>query len=263
LSDLPATLYEPVDGGFVPTGLTRGPWNPEHQHAGPPAALLARAIEQASRIAGGQTARLTFDILRPVPIAPLAAAARVLRPGRRVEQLEAELTPLGGGEVLMRATAWRMRTAEGGPRIAGVAAPLPPPDAGEPGRFPFWRDPVAYKDALDWRFVRGEFETPGPAAVWTRLLVPLVAGEEATPLERLLVMADAASGISAALDWDTWLFVNVDLGIHLLRPPTGEWLAMDARTEIAPTGMGLCTSTLSDAGGALGRSTQSLLVAPR
>jgi hypothetical protein len=93
--------------------------------------------------------------------------------------------------------------------------------------------------------------------------VPLVAGEEPTPLERLLVMADAASGISAALDWASWMFVNVDLGIHLARPPRGEWMAMAARTDIGPTGMGLCTSSLSDSDGAVGVSTQTLLVAPR
>jgi acyl-coenzyme A thioesterase PaaI-like protein len=263
LTGLPAALYEPIGGGFAPTALTRGPWNPEHQHAGPPAALLARAIEAASRIDGGQTGRLSFDILRPVPIAPLAVEARVLRPGRNVEQVAAELRPLDGGDVLMRATAWRLRTAESSPQTAEVAALPAGPETGRPGEFTFWTDDVAYKDALDWRFVEGVFERPGPATVWTRLLVPLVAGEEPTPLERLLAMADAASGVSAALDWSAWMFVNVDLGIHLVRPPAGKWLAMAARTDIGPTGMGLCTSTLFDAEGSVGVSTQTLLVGPR
>jgi Thioesterase-like superfamily len=263
LSELPPALYEPVPGALAATELTRGPWNPDHQHAGPPAALLAREIERTGRIEGGQVGRLSFDILRPVPIATLEVSARVLRPGRSVEQVEAELRLAGGDEVLMRATAWRVRrTADRRPQTAGSAAP-PPPETGEPGRFGFWTDDVAYKDALDWRFVGGEFETPGPATAWTRLLVPLVAGEEPAPLERLLVMADAASGISAALDWGSWMFVNVDLGIHLARPPSGEWMAMAARTDIGPSGMGLCTSTLYDGEGAVGVSTQTLLVAPR
>ena len=80
------------------------------------------------------------------------------------------------------------------------------------------------------------FDEPGPAACWTRLRVPLVAGEEATPLERLLVMADAASGISHVLDWTRWVFINVELGIHLERPPEGEWMAMDATTRLGPIG---------------------------
>ena len=35
------------DGGhFVSSELTRGPWDADAQHAGPPAALLARALER-------------------------------------------------------------------------------------------------------------------------------------------------------------------------------------------------------------------------
>ena len=261
MTDLPPALYLAEGDRYAATELTRGPWNREHQHAGPAAALLARAIERTSRIEGGQTARLSFDILRPIPIKPLEVHVREFRPGRRVEQLEADLRD--GGEVLMRATAWRMRTGDAGPQTEAAPAPPRPPDSGRPARFDFWTDEIAYYRALDWRFVAGEFERPGPATVWTRLLVPLVAGEEPTPLERLLVMADAASGVSAALPWDRWLFVNVDLGVHLLRPPRGEWMAMDARTEIGPTGMGLCTARLADRDGATGASAQSLLIAPR
>jgi hypothetical protein len=262
LTDLPSALYRlTADGRFAATELTRGPWSREHQHAGPPAALLARAVERASGIEGGQTARLSYDILGPVPIAPLDLEARVLRPGRRVEQVEATLAD--DERPLMRVTAWRMRTADRGPRTAEEVAPPPGPETGEPGRFPFWTDEIAYRDALEWRFVSGQFDRPGPATVWARLRVPLVEGEEATPLERLLVMADAASGVSAALDWSKWSFVNVDLGVHLQRPPAGEWMAMDARTAIGPTGVGLCTSTLFDCDGAVGVSTQSLLVSPR
>jgi len=262
LTDLPAALYERTqDGRFAATELTRGPWSSKHQHAGPPAALLARAIEEASALEDGQTARLSFDILGPVPIAPLSIRAGVLRPGRRVEQVEGELSD--GERVVMRVTAWRLQKAESRKQRVGDVDPPPGPETGEPGRFYFWKDEIAYRDALEWSFVEGQFDVPGPATVWTRVRVPLVAGEGITPLERLLVMADAASGVSAALDWAKWSFVNIDLGIHLLRPPAGEWMAMDARTAIGPTGMGLCTSQLFDTGGAVGASTQSLLVTSR
>ena len=109
----------------------------------------------------------------------------------------------------------------------------------------------------------GTFDEHGAATAWSRMQVALEAGEAPTPLERLLVMADAASGLSAALPWDRWLFVNVDLGVHLEREPEGEWLAMDARTRFGPAGAGLCTSVLSDARGRVGVTTQSLLVGPR
>jgi hypothetical protein len=260
LTDLPAALYgRTADGRFAATELTRGPWSPEHQHAGPPAALLAREVETEGR----QVARVSYDILGPVPLAPLSVSSRILRPGRRVEQVEATLSDRD--RPVMRITAWRMRIDEfavGGRQSAEIGPP-PGPETGEPGNFFFWTDDIAYRDALEWSFVEGQFDVPGPATVWARVRVPLVAGEEISPLQRLLVMADAASGVSAALDWSKWSFVNVDLGVHLSRPPAGEWMAMDARTVIGPTGMGLCTSRLFDSEGAVGVSTQSLLVSPR
>jgi hypothetical protein len=180
-----------------------------------------------------------------------------------VEQVEATLS--GRDRPVMRVTAWLMQIDESavGSRQPAEDAPPPGPETGEPGNFFFWTDDIAYRDALEWSFVEGQFDVPGPATVWARVRVPLVAGEGISPLERLLVMADAASGVSAALDWSKWSFVNVDLGVHLSRPPAGEWMAMDARTVIGPTGMGLCTSTLFDLDGAVGVSTQSLLVSPR
>lgn len=266
---LPDALYEPTDAAdvFASTGLTSGPWDPGLQHAGPPAALLARAVEARSAINGGQTVRLGYDILRPVPVAPLRVEARTLRPGRRVEQLEATLSAADDPDraPLMRVTAWRMRSeAVALPDGAAAAAlPLAPPDTGRPGSFDWWTAEVAYHRALEWRFLDGGFATPGPATVWTHLEVPLVAGEAATPLQRLLVMADAASGVSAMLDWSAYTFVNVDLGIHLERPPVGEWLAMAAETRLGPAGAALCTSVLHDEAGRVGASTQSLLVAKR
>lgn len=256
-------LYLPAgDGRFDPTELTRGPWDPGHQHGGPPAALLARAVERAGRIAPGLLARASFDILRPIPIAPVRVAARILRPGRRVEQIEATLSGTEDDAPLMRATAWRVRAS---PVAVPEAAPepLPGPETGRPARFGFWHDDVSYQDALDWRLLEGDLGAPGPATVWARLLVPLVAGEEATSLQRLLVMADAASGISAVLDWDAWSFVNIDLGIHLERAAEGEWTAMAAATRPGPSGAAVCSSVLSDARGRVGMSTQSLVVIRR
>jgi Thioesterase-like superfamily len=262
---MPEALYLPEgDGRFTPTELTRGPWNPAHQHAGPPSALLAHVIEAAAGIDGGQVARMAVDILGPVPLAgPLHAEAGVLRGGRRIEQLEATLTA-ADGRPCMRARAWRIRM-EDVPLPDGtvvVDPPPPSPDGLPPAPRPsFWTDDVAYADALDWRFVHGGFEEPGPAACWTRLKFPLVAGEAATPLEHLLVMADAASGISSALDWKRFTFANVDFSVALQRPPATEWLAMEGRTTIGDQGAGLCVGTLSDERGRVGVSTQALFVA--
>ena len=181
-----------------------------------------------------------------------------LRAGARVEQVEATLSG-DDGTPLMRATAWRMRI-EDTATVVTPEPPPPPPSAGRESDWASWPDEVAYHRAFEWRFVDGDFEAAGPATVWARLTAELVEGEEPAPLERLLTMADAASGVSRRLDWREWLFVNVDLTIHLERPPHGEWMAMDARTRLGDAGAGVCTAVLSDGLGRVGVSAQSLLV---
>jgi Thioesterase-like superfamily len=267
--ELPAALYVPVDHDvhgsdvYESTALTIGPWSADAQHGGPPAALLARAVERTGAITGGQTVRLAFDILGPVPVGPLQVAARVLRPGRRVELVEAALAAVDAPDrPLMRVTAWRTRTAQDAPDGAADPAPHRPED-GHPGDLRFFAHEVAYHRALEWRVVRGDFMAPGPAAAWTRPNCALVDGEPITPLEHLLVMTDASSGLSSELDWSTTSFANVDLVVALRRPPRTGWLCTDAVTHLGGTGTAQCFAALYDADGLVGRSSQSLLVEPR
>jgi hypothetical protein len=268
--ELPASLYVPTDGGgpvetgYEATALTIGPWDPGLQHAGPPAALLLREAERAGGIDGGQTVRLAYDIFAPVPVGPVQVSATVVRPGRRIELVEAVLTA-GDTRPLMRLSAWRMRTRTDG---AAEDRPEPHPAAAgwqdsRPETAAFFSEEIAYHRALEWRFATGSFNSPGPASAWTRPECELVAGEKMTPLQHLLVMTDAASGISAALDWTTMSFANVDLSLALHRAPEGEWLGMDARTVLGGTGAGQCYAVLFDETGAIGRSTHALFVEPR
>ena len=262
--ELPASLYVPTDDGYEATALTIGPWDPGLQHAGPPAALLLREAESASGIDGGQTVRMAFDILGPVPVGPVRVATSVLRPGRRIELVEAVLTG-ADDRPLMRLTAWRMRIRDDGATPVDTP-PVPVADGPEESRAEtaeFFTLDVAYHRALDWRFATGSFNAPGPAAAWTRPACALVEGESMAPLEHLLVMTDAASGISAALDWNTMSFANVDLSLALHRAPQGEWLGMDARTVLGGTGAGQCYAVLFDETGAIGRSSHALFVEPR
>ena len=253
------SFYEPLgDGRFASTTDTAGPWDPAFQHAGPPAALLGRALERCEPRDGFVLARCTYEILRAVPVADVAVAARVVRPGRSVELLEGELTV--DGEVVMSVRAWRVLRASA-PTVAddppvparpAAATPLPP-----------GLESFGYGRAVELRFAVGGWTEPGPATVWTRLRVPLVAGEEPTGLQRLLAVADSGNGVSAVLPLDRWLFINTELTVHLRREPRGEWICLDAETAITEGGAGLTRSTLSDDGGVVGNGAQSLLVTPR
>jgi Acyl-CoA thioesterase C-terminal domain/Acyl-CoA thioesterase N-terminal domain len=260
---VPDAFYERVDDGFTASELTRGPWDPGAQHAGPPAALLGRAIERLDDGEGFQLGRVTFEILKPVPIGPVRIEAEVVRPGRSVQMVEASLSNWEGE--LMRARAWRLRTEEIEIPDEALSTPAPPPgpEAGTQPEFFATGQDVGYHTAMEWRSVGGGFLEPGPATVWMRMGCDLVAGEEPSPLQRALVAADVGNGISAVLDWQRYLFINVDLSVHLERMPEGEWVCVDAITLAQPSGIGTAESVLWDERGRIGRAVQTLLIAKR
>ncbi|MFJ1864167.1 thioesterase family protein [Streptomyces sp. NPDC088097] len=258
-------FYERLDAGrFRATEATRGPWDPGAQHAGPPAALLGRAVEERPGGRGDmRIARITYEILRPVPIGGLELTTSVLRSGRGTELVEAALTPEGGDGPVMLARALRIRVA-----AEAVAAVVPAVEVEPPGEArvtPFFPVPweAGYHSSVEARFTRGAFTEPGPGTCWMRMKVPLVAGEEVRPLDRVLVAADSANGIGAVLDIRRFVFVNGDLTVHLHRHPVGEWVCVQARTSVDPAGIGLADARLHDEKGPIGRAAQSLFVAPR
>jgi Thioesterase-like superfamily len=254
-----SAFYERDGDSFVPSALTRGPWDPGAQHAGPPSALLGRAIEAADALIG----RITIEVLRPVPLSPLAVASEVVRPGRNVELVEAVLTEAGGdSRPIARAAAWRLR-ADAGVAALDAGPPPPGPAAGHERPFFATGQEVGYHSAMDYRFIEGAFTEPGPARVWLRMRQPLVAGEPISPLARVLVAADSGNGVSAALDYRHHLFINTELTVHLIREPAGEWIHLDAVTYVGPQGVGLSESVLHDETGRLGRAAQTLLVRRR
>lgn len=255
-------FYLPDGDGFAASELTRGPWDAGSQHAGPPCALLGRALDRAGRLERAQVARVTYEILRPVPIARLTTSAAVVRPGRSVELVEGAL--LHEGEPVIRARAWRIRTtAVEIDRPAPEPAPIPGPEtAAVQAFFPVPWD-IGYHTAMEVRFVEGGFVEPGPARAWMRMRFPLIAGEQPDRLDRVLVAADSGNGVSAPLDYQRYIFINTDLTVNLRRLPEGEWVCLDAVTYPEPSGIGLSDSVLHDERGMIGRATQALLVAER
>ena len=253
-------FYEDLGGGrFASTVHTTGPWDARFQHAGPPSALLGRAIERCEPRADLMVARMTVEILGAIPVGELAVSAAVVRPGRSVELVEAALSH--EGRDVARASAWRIRRNEGAvvPSRARVAPPLP--DTTDTSEIPGWVS--GYLQAMEWRWAVGHLIDPGPAIGWARMREPLVEGEVPSPLTRVLVLADSGNGASSELDIRDWQFINPELTVHLHREPVGEWVCLDATTTISAGGVGLATSLLSDLDGPIGVGAQSLLVSLR
>lgn len=242
----------------MPTGHARGPWDPEQLHGGAPGALIAEAVQED----GWFVARVTLDFLSPVPMAPLTVGARVVRPGRNLQLVEAELE--AEGRAVVRARATRLRRGE--VAVPGVdAAPPEGPEAGHRDPFPAGDAPGEgfHRTAMDIRFVGGTNFGLGPARAWFRLQRPLIDDTPASPLARAVAAADFGNGISRIVDFHDYLFVNTDLTVHLQREPAGEWVLVDARTVLEGHGAGLASSTLSDERGQIGLAAQSLFVASR
>ena len=255
-------------GRYQPTQLAVGPWDPGALHGGPPAALVAGALEQAIAEAdlGADfaPARLTVELLRPVPVAPLTVTTVLRRPGRRTCLADATIET-DDGTVVLAATLQGIRRQPFAHDSAPADEVPPGPETGEDMAPATLAGPTAFhRSGVEHRMVRGtSFEAPGPATDWIRLRHPLVAGRQTSPLERVIAVSDFGNGISKLFDFEAVIFVNPDLTVNLHRLPVGEWVCLDAVTRVGTDGVGFAESLLFDQHGPIGRATQSLLVEPR
>ena len=258
-----AAFFVPDGDRFIATPHGRGPWLDRHLHAGPPAALLARAIERATADDPALlVTRLTLELMAPVPEGPVEVATSILRAGRSTRRLEATLSARGRVAVRATAVAIRREPLDLPPVTLDPHEPVPPPEEGRPFRFPVFSEGEGYPASVDARLVRGGFGQ-NPTAVWIRSRVALVAGEELTPLQCVMIAADSGNGVAVVLDPRQYTFPNVDLTVHLHRYPAGEWVCLEAVTVPESSGIGLSTSRLLDRRGPIGVGVQGLLLARR
>lgn len=240
-----------------------GPWQPRLQHGGPPSALLVHAAERLAAAASGRddllAVRLAAEFVGPVPVAPLTITARVDRLSRGAVLVRAALCATEEpARICLQARIWLLAPGE----LPPGRNPSPGHASGGPaleGLPEFGFDSFPYARHLDWRLAGGTGRAPGPAAAWIAARVPLLPGGRYSPLQRTALFADSASGISAELDWAEWSFANVDLDLHLFTAPAGEWLLVDAVTELG-AGVAMTRSRLSDLDGPVGAGLQTLLV---
>ncbi len=256
---------------FMPTELARGPWDPGALHGGAAAALLTSAFERHEPAEGLALARLGFEFLRPIPMAPMSIAVRTVRSGRRVQELAAELHAASGdgpAVLICRASALRLVALPErlGELPAGAIAErsMPGPEEGEAIRFALDDEPRTSfaSSEMEMRWL-DDAAALGPGRVWMRMRHPLVPGESPSALTRLAATADFGNGVSASLPFAEYVFINADLTIHLQRRPRGEWIGLEARTLLHDGGTGLAEGVLHDLDGPVGRSFQGLVVTRR
>jgi Thioesterase-like superfamily len=261
---VPEAIFH-LDGDIaVPTAISRGPWSPNAQHGGAPSALLAGILERTEAGPPAFTVRLTIDLMRPVPLSPLRIERRVVRPGKKLQIVEASL--YDGDAEVARATALRLRLLDPDRLLepawsAPDVAPLPPPGDASQFRFPRTEGGgLGFWNAVEMSPVVGQLFVPGPAVVWFRLRVPVVAGEETLPLQRVAAVADFGNGVGSGIDRTRLSFINADLNVTLHRLPVGEWVGLDGQMFPEPTGIGVAETVLNDERGRIGRGVQTVIL---
>ncbi|HZZ60415.1 MAG TPA: thioesterase family protein [Roseiarcus sp.] len=260
-----AAYVELSEGVFRASPLTGGPWSPEHQHAGPPSALICRAVERAAAKDGlTHLGRLTVNLLRPTPIGECVVEIGPDYVGRNAGHFSGRL--VAGDKEIARFTAL-MQREEALPVPAGTPGhPAPqapkPVDQSPVVTIPFASEGFGYAELVENRLASGKF-FDGPCSAWFRMNHPLVAGEDPSPYQRVAVAADSGNGISAALDFNLYLFSNCDLTINLFRRPASEWICLESASRFGGNGCGVAESALYDEAGLIGRATQTLAVRKR
>jgi hypothetical protein len=261
-----AAVFHGGEGAWQPSEMSRGPWDPRAQHGGAPCGLLAHIAESAAPGPGWQLARLTVELVKPVPVAPLVSRSQV-QSSRSTVRVGIDL--LAGDVVVARAHALLLARQPLAlpadlPHATTQPAMRPPEDCSDRVRIPGLPEGVSfYSSAVESRVAEGDSTRPGPCGAWFRLRVPLVQGVANSPAMRAAAAADFGNGLSWVLPAERFLFSNADLSLNLFRAPEGEWIGLRSATEAHGEGAGLTVSRLYDTRGPIGLATQTLVLRER
>ncbi len=251
---IPHAYYLPLGGHrYLSTEHAQGAWSTGQQHMAPVSGLITHVLENCSPRDDLAMSRVAFDILGTIPSGPVEVTARVVRPGRTIELLEAEMS--AGGRPVVRAVAWRLAVSDTSTIAAAGFGRIPGPD-GAP-RFDMaaiW--PGGYIRSLDIRRLDGH--EPGRSTVWARSGPVLLEGHSTSDLARFFGVIDIANGVAARAAPGELTFPNTDLTVHLFRQPTGAWVGLDTEVSFGSDGIGLTSSVLHDLDGPVGRSAQTI-----
>jgi hypothetical protein len=251
--------YRPLgDGRYESTVLAQGAWNPHEQHMAPVSGILAHCLERFQPQPGLRMARLSFDILGLIPAGEFEVVTTMLRPGRTIELVQAEL--VSGGRTAVRATAWRLQRFDTSAIAAIEDERMPGPENAEALDLPEW--PGGFIRSVDVRAAPGH--APGRGRAWLRTRHPLLDGVPVSDVARLIGMVDTSNGVAARVrpGPGSYHFPNVDLHIHLYREPSGEWLGVANSVSFGSDGIGLTSTVLHDTVGPFGRAEQTLIIRP-
>jgi len=245
---------------LVPAAFATSPWG-QVLHGRLIGGLTARAAEQArAEVPELACGRLTVDLFRSVPLAPLRVRTSPVRTGRRVVVLDVSVEQDGtlagqGRVVLLRRSEQPEGTFRPVPAWAAPAPPrLGPPRPTSTSRWtaPWESWPVG---------TAGDAGGPLSGGMWVRDVHPLVTGEPLTPLVRMAMAADIASPVSH-YSTSGLSFINADYTLYLGRDPHGEHVGIQPCGHISERGVAAGQCVIHDERGPVGFVTTAAVANP-
>ena len=243
---------------FLPTAFTRGPWDVDACHAGPPTALMARASERL--IEDKPLVRLVVEIRRPIPMTGFSVRSTLDRNGRVVATTTVEIHD--GDKTYARAWGLHLASHDIG-AVETHHLSYPSVADSVPGRFPITvtHSETGFDRSLEVRYGPASSQgAGGETFMWARTKVPLLAGEEPSGFQMLCPLADCGNGISWHEPTDRMSFVNADLVLSVHRPPVGEWMGSHSVSFWESSGIGRADARLFDESGPVGSAMQNLVL---
>lgn len=269
-------LFRRDGDAYIPTELTGSPWAADVLHGGPPAGLLTYGCERHVGDPEMQGVRLTFDLFRAIPRAPLHLEVETVRGGRRIHVVCASLR--AEGVEVARANALFLRRSDAPAAAITHSKPVGPDglstdqgishrDANGASLPPHPLSPrfPGFHTNIETRWAVG-YGLEAPPAVWFRVPMPMIEGEPTTPLMRIGALSDFANALgnkSLDLSGTKLSYINTDISLSLHRNPEGEWLCLEAGYRAETAGVGIIDSAWYDARGRFATVIQSRLLNPR
>jgi len=253
-----SALFVPNDSGYRPTGFARGPWDPLQLHGGAVNALFAEVLLDG--LDGSfHPARLTVDLVRPVPLDDLDIEVETTRQGNRLVAKRALISCRGKAVAAASFLALRATPVANGEGNESEPPPDTPVDAVDRwGQSP--ETEAFLGGALTVRFAA---VSEGSSAAWVHLHRRVLPDRPASLFAQAASAADITS-VATTFEGTRYSgvgFLNADMSLHLHRLPSEGWLRIASLSRWEPSGVGTVTARLADRDGTCGQVTQALLLA--
>ena len=265
---------------YHPTTYARGPWDPNSLHGRVISGLIAYEIETNHRDAENpgslQIVRITVDLFRLPPMAPLEVTSDIIRSGRRIKVIDVHITTedpdrgrieIARGSVIMLHKSQEPPGTIWSPPGWDVQVPDKTLDIPEPrdGRMPMWQTvnvgnsdgPKTAADNISHsKTASSNEQTIGARRAWIRETHNLIENEQPSPVVRVAQVADFANPFVNS-GTEGLNYINADISLYLHRYPIGDWIGTDTFYHGADDGISLASIALYDATGKIGTSTVS------